>query len=146
MPYYPDGVPLILRKMTELQHILKPSCLQIMQKGYRLSNHFGTCPFQWNDLPQGPQTVQSPFKKILWSINALLSFTQAVFALVQCWRTSLNDKATAAHKIYIHFSAVLYMYGVLLHLCNFKNRKFLPRFVRSYIKVFEDLQGQLLLQ
>ena len=145
IPYSRNEI-LVSLEMSPSQFLLKPSCLKIMQKGYILSDYLGTCPFHWNELKQGPQTVHNPLKKILWSINALLSFAQATFAVAQCWRTTQNDRAAPAHKIYIQFGAVLYTFGVLLHLANFCNRRFLPRFVRSYIKVFEDLQRKLLLQ
>ena len=113
-----------------------------MQKGYRLSNVIGTCPFNWDQHEKYPETTQSPLKKLLWWINMLLSSAQAGFALVQYLRTIGNDNETAANKIYMHFSAVLYVLGVLLHLSNLRNRRCLPRFVKGYIHFFEDLQGK----
>ena len=140
MPNSQDRAPLSI-KMSTAPQLLKPSCLKAMQKGYRLTNNIGTCPFEWSELQRGPETAQNPRKKISWITNVLLSFIQATFAVVQCWRSSQNDMETPTHKIYIHFSGVLYTYGVVLHWANFRNREFLPHFVRSYVQFFEDLQS-----
>ena len=127
--------------MSAHPQILQPRCLQVMRKGYAVSNNIGTCPFEWTRRQAGPKTVRNPWKKVLWFMHGLLSFIQAGFAVVQCWRTTRSDTKTPAEKIYMNFSVVLYTYGVLLHLANFRNRKFLPRFVNGYLCCFHDLQG-----
>ena len=132
--------------MTAIQQLVAPSCLNVMQKGYRQSRIIGASPFDWNKHEKYPETLQSPSRTVLWWINMLLSFTQAGFALVQYWRTIRNDTKTAANKIYIHFSAVLYSLCVLLQLSNFSNRRCLPRFVKGCINFFEDLRGKCLFQ
>ena len=79
-------------------------------------------------------------------MNPLLSFIQAAFAIVQYWRIIQDNREAPAQKIYIHFSAVLYVFGVVLHLALFKSRKSLPRFVRRYIHFFADIRGLIFSQ
>ena len=111
-----------------------------MFNGYQITNALTTNPFQWKNMDDGPQSVKTGSKKIIWRVNALLAVAQATFAALQCCRLNLDDSANKTYKIYMVFSAVFYNFDVWLQLANLRNQTRLPRFVRGYVQFFSDVE------
>lgn len=131
---------LSLLNYTIMVAILNGKSVRLMRKGYKFCNLFITGPYRWGNTERAPQSISGLRHRMLWFVNVLLVAIQATFTTAQLWR--IRQTGVSVYRIYMLFSASVYIYGVLFQVANVRTVFRLPKFVKSYILFFEGLKSK----